>query len=77
MNIKYNKKNLSKIFLIMGILLMISPITFLENKYNNYSNNLGEIVFPENNNYGLSLIAIYFLASVLFYCSYKLISEIK
>ncbi|WP_438965785.1 hypothetical protein [Flavobacterium sp.] len=61
----------------MGILLMISPITFLENKYNNYSNNLGEIVFPENNNYGLSLIAIYFLASVLFYCSYKLISEIK
>ncbi len=73
--IQYNKKNLSKLFLILGIILTISPITFLENKYKNYSNNLGDIVFPENNNYGLSLIAIYLLASTLFYCSYKLISE--
>jgi len=74
---QYNKKNLSKLFLILGILLTISPITFLENKYDTYSSKLGETVYPENNNYGLSLIAIYFLASTLFYCSYKLITEIK
>lgn len=73
--IQYNKRNLSKLFLILAIILTLSPITFLENKYYNYSNNSGQIVFPENNNYGLSLIAIYLLASTLFYCSYKLISE--
>jgi hypothetical protein len=47
----------------------------LENKYYHYSNNLNELVYPENNNFGLSLIAVYLLASAIFYCSYKLISE--
>lgn len=64
----YNSKNLSKLFLIIG--LVFSVLAFFNREYqaSHYSNKLQDIVYSQNSNVGLTTIAYAVIASVSFYC---------
>lgn len=67
----YNKKNISILFLIIGIIMVFCTILHGINiKDHHYSNELNDTVYTNNSNWGLANISYSITAAVSFLCSY-------
>lgn len=69
----YNNKNLSKLFLTVG--LVFSIIALLIQSQTDYLSSGGEKFYAPNSNVGLKTIAFAIIASISFYCSAKLMDR--